>query len=265
MIFLYTVLYGIALFFIFPFEYFKRPKKLRKRWLAEKLGAIGPYEKNDGPVIWIHAVSVGEVMVALPLVKRLYESGYTSVMISTITDTGQQIAGERAPEGVKKFYLPFDLKPFINRVIRLTSPDIFMTMETELWPNLFNAMKDAGIPVFIFNGRISDRSFGRYMKIRFFLKKLFRAVENAGMQTGQDAERIKQMGMDEEKTRITGNFKFDIHGTLYPPEWVGMIKGTTIVAGSTHESEEVILNEVYQKLRRRSSPQNLNLAPSHAA
>jgi 3-deoxy-D-manno-octulosonic-acid transferase len=263
MIHLYTILYTIALVLVLPFEYLKRPKEMRKQWLNEKLGFTGEYQKGPRPVIWIHAVSVGETLAALPLIRKLRESGYPSVILSTITDTGRQIALEKIPEGAKTLYLPFDLKMFLRRAIRSLSPDLFVTMETELWPNLLGSMKDAAIPVFIFNGRISDRSFPRYKKIRFFLSGLLEAVETAGMQTGQDAARIGEMGMDTRKIHITGNFKFDIQGTLAPPGWVSLLKGTTIVAGSTHELEEEIVLEAYLKLKENRSPLNLVLAPRH--
>jgi 3-deoxy-D-manno-octulosonic-acid transferase len=263
MIFIYDLLYVIALLLIFPFEYLKRPKDLRKTWLSEKTGSTGNGVGRDRKDIWIHAVSVGEVLAALPLIEKLRESGHSSVLLSTITDTGRQIATEKAPDGVEIMYLPFDLKIFLNKAIRFFSPRIFMTMETEIWPNLFTSMKDAGIPVFIFNGRISDRSFHRYKKIRFFLKKLFRAVEVAGMQTSQDAERIRAMGMDDDKVKTIGNFKFDIQDTLQAPEWTERLEGTNIVAGSTHEGEEELIVDTYLKLRSDHDPLNLILAPRH--
>jgi len=159
--------------------------------------------------------------------------------------------------------MPFDLRLFLNRAIRHLSPRIFMTMETELWPNLFGAMKEAGIPVFIFNGRISDRSFPRYKKVKFFLEKLFGTVAIVGVQTMQDAERFREMGMDEEKVLVTGNLKFDIQGTLKAPDWVSSLKGRNIVAGSTHEGEEEVIIETYHKLRSGNEPINLILAPRH--
>jgi 3-deoxy-D-manno-octulosonic-acid transferase len=224
---------------------------------------MGTRARRDRKDIWIHAVSVGEVLAALPLIDKLRESGHSSILLSTITDTGRQIAVEKAPDGVEIMYLPFDLRIFLNKAIRCFSPRMFMTMETEIWPNLFTSMKNAGIPVFIFNGRISEKSFHRYKKIRFFLKKLFRAVEVAGMQTSQDAERIRAMGMDDDKVKTIGNFKFDIQGTLQAPEWTGRLEGTNIVAGSTHEGEEELIVDTYLKLRSDHDPLNLILAPRH--
>lgn len=263
MSFIYTVLYALVQIFIFPYEYLKRPKEARKRWVTEKFGNAGKLENRSGPNIWIHAVSVGEVLAALPLIKVLQEKGYSSIVVSTITDTGQQIAHEKVPGHVKIIYLPLDLGVFLNKAIRLLSPGIFITMETEIWPNLFEAMHGAGVPVFIFNGRISDKSFPRYKRIRFFLEKLFNAVVIAGVQTGQDAERFKEIGLSQEKVLVTGNLKFDIRGALKAPDWVSSLKGRNIVAGSTHEGEEEIIIETYLKLRESYEPLNLVIAPRH--
>jgi 3-deoxy-D-manno-octulosonic-acid transferase len=263
MIFIYDLLYVIALVLIFPFEYLKRPKDLRKTWLSEKIGNARDGGSREKKEVWIHAVSVGEVLAALPLIDKLRASGHTSIVLSTITDTGRQIAADKTDDSIEIIYLPFDLKPFLNKVINRYSPRIFMTMESEIWPNLFMSMKYAGIPVFIFNGRISDGSFSRYKMIRFFLKRLFKAVEIAGMQTSRDAERIKVMGMAVDRVKTIGNFKFDVQGTLQVPAWTGRLEGTTLVAGSTHEGEEELIIDTYLKLRSDNAPINLVLAPRH--
>jgi len=263
MTFVYSLLYAAALVFIFPFEYFRRPAGLRKRWFSERAGNIRSVPGGDGRVVWIHAVSVGEVLAALPLIRGLKESGCRRIVVSTVTDTGQQIARDRAPGGVDIVYLPFDLPCFLRRAIERISPALFITMETEIWPNLFVTMRKAGVPVFIFNGRISDRSFPRYRKIRFFLERLFSTVEAAGVQTGQDAERMVRMGMSPGRVHVTGNFKFDIQGTVRAPAWTERLRGMTIVAGSTHEGEEELVLECYLRLRERYGPLNLVLAPRH--
>lgn len=263
MITFYSFAYLLALPIFFPFEFLKRPRELRPLWLSEKIGAIRTALKRSGPVIWIHAVSVGEVLAAIPLINKLKGSGYHSIVLSTITDTGRQMAIEKAPDGVTVMYLPFDLKIFLNRAIRRISPSLFMTMETELWPNLLSAMEKAGVPVCIFNGRISDRSFPRYRKIRFFLRRLFRGIRCVGMQTQQDAVRILDIGMAPEKVHLTGNFKFDIHGSITPPVWLNRLKGTVLVAGSTHEGEEEIILDCWQRLKEKHAPLTLILAPRH--
>ncbi|MGE5892712.1 MAG: 3-deoxy-D-manno-octulosonic acid transferase [bacterium] len=260
---LYTILYVIVLILVFPFEYFKRTKGSRRIWLAEKLGNTGAVDKKNKPVIWIHAVSVGEVLAAVPIIQKLKESGYGSIVLSTTTDTGRQMALEKAPKGMKVIYLPFDVKMLLNRAIKSLAPDVFMTMETELWPNLFTAMNKARVTSFIFNGRISDRSFPRYKKITFFLKKVFASIEAVGMQSSQDAERIWAMGMEPRKIHVTGNFKFDVQGALTAPEWTRLLRGLTIVAGSTHEGEEEIILDAYLRLKQDHQPINLILAPRH--
>lgn len=263
MMLLYSLLYSVALVLLFPSEYLKRPRELRARWLAEKLGRLGPERRDDAPLVWIHAVSVGEVLAAVPLIRKLTETGAASVVLSTITDTGSQVASEKVPEGVRVIYLPFDLRFALRRALETLNPAAFMTMETELWPNLFGAMREAGVPSFIFNGRISDRSFHRYRKVRFFLEKVFSPVRAAGMQTPRDAARIAGIGMPRERVHVIGNFKFDIQGTLTPPSWVSRLRGPTIVAGSTHEGEERLIVDAYGALRKEHPSLNLVLAPRH--
>ncbi|UCG77328.1 MAG: 3-deoxy-D-manno-octulosonic acid transferase [Nitrospirota bacterium] len=263
MIILYSLLYAAALSVIYPFEYLKRPAELRAQWSRERRGRISGIGGSDRPRIWVHAVSVGEVLAALPLIEGLQKEGYSSVVLSTVTDTGRQIAKERMPVGTHIIYLPFDLRTFIERAISAIAPDIFLTMETELWPNLFSSMSRAGIPIFIFNGRISDRSFPRYMRIRYLLKKLFSTVEMAGVQTEQDRGRMISMGMQSDKVKITGNFKFDIKGSLRAPEWTERLEGKTIVAGSTHEGEESMMLDVYERLQNKFDDINLIIAPRH--
>jgi len=263
MITFYSLLYSMALPFFFPTEIMKRPKGTRSLWLLQKIGAFPRIEKAASPTVWIHAVSVGEVLAAIPLIAKLRDAGCRSIVLSTITDTGRQMALEKSPEGVTVIYLPFDLKLFLRKAIRAVSPALFMTMETELWPNLLTAMRESNVPVCIFNGRISDRSFPRYKKIRFFLKRLFRGVSFVGMQTRQDADRILAMGMAPDKIHVTGNFKFDIHGSVTPPLWLQRLKGTVLIAGSTHEGEESLLVECWKRLKEKDPSLILILAPRH--
>jgi 3-deoxy-D-manno-octulosonic-acid transferase len=149
---LYTLLYSAVVVFILPFQYLKRPKELRKRWLREKFGFIDPSvhpltkggiegwygseSTHTGGIIWVHAVSVGEVVAVIPLLKKIREK-YPSkgLMLSTITDTGQKVARERVPEGTIVFYLPFDIPIILKRVFKRKNPELLITIETELWPN----------------------------------------------------------------------------------------------------------------------------------
>lgn len=262
---IYSLIYITVLIFLFPFEYLKRPKELRKRWLKEKFGffdlSLLTYHFS---LIWIHAVSVGEVMAALPLIKRLKEQ-YPSkgIILSTITDTGQKVASERAPKGTKIVYLPFDIPLILNKVLKGVRPEIFIVIETELWPNILRVFKKNGIPVIVLNGRVSENSFRGYKKISYFMKKVLSYVDFFGMQGKLDAERIKSLGVDSSKIMVLGNFKFDTRPPSQIPPWTERINGPVIVAGSTHEGEEESITSVYIALKKDFPTLNLIIAPRH--
>ena len=273
---LYSLIYIIAIIFLLPFEYFKRPKDLRKRWLKEKFGFIDsefifsksphpPFSKGgQGGIIWVHAVSVGEVMAALPLLKSLKERYPTrSIILSTITDTGQKVARERLPEGTKIVYLPFDITLILKAVLKKVKPEILIVIETELWPNMFRVFKEGGIPIILLNGRISENSFKGYKKISFFMKNVLSHVDFFGMQDEEYAERIRNLGVESNRVTNLGNFKFDTRPPSQIPEWTEKIKGPVITAGSTHEGEEELITSVYLKLKKDFTDLNLIIAPRH--
>jgi len=262
---LYSLLYSIVLFFLLPFQYLKRPKELRKKWLREKFGFINTdLTTHHAAPIWIHAVSVGEVSAALPLLKRLREA-YPSrgIILSTITDTGQKVAMERAPEDTTIVYLPFDITYILKAVLKIVRPGIFITIETELWPNTIRVFKEYGVPVILLNGRISENSFRGYSKISFFMKRVLSCVDLFCMQSKIDAERIRGIGADEKRIKVLGNFKFDTKPPSEIPEWTKRIKGPVIVAGSTHEGEEEFITSVYSELKKDFPGVTLILAPRH--
>jgi len=269
MFFVYSLLYLIVMLTLLPLEYLKRPGEFRRRWLKEKLGYFNPRSQTQGTaggskLIWIHAVSVGEVISSVPFIKEL-KVRYPSarIILSTITDTGQKVAIERLSGTADIIYLPFDLPFFINRTLRKMRPDIFITIETELWPNIFRILKKKGIPVLVLNGRLSERSFEGYRRIGFFMKGTVRRVDLFGMQDSIYADRIVKLGADRAHVEVIGNFKFDTRPPEKIPEWTGLLKGPVIVAGSTHEGEEELILSVFERLRIDLPGLNLIIAPRH--
>jgi 3-deoxy-D-manno-octulosonic-acid transferase len=216
------------------------------------------------PVTWIHAVSVGEVISAIPLIREL-KGRYPSlrIVLSTVTDTGQKVARERLGDVSYPIYLPFDLVCILKGLIRRIQPRLFIVMETELWPNTFRVLKREGIPILVLNGRISDRSFTGYRKIRFFIRKVVEWVDMFCMQEEVYKERIQALGAEEGRIRVTGNFKFDTPPPDNLPDWSSSLRGPVIVAGSTHEREEELLVSVFMKLRNELPELNLIVAPRH--
>lgn len=262
---LYSLIYIVALFFVLPVEYFKRPGHIRKRWLKDKVGFFdSSLVTHHSSPIWVHAVSVGEVTASLPLLKSLRER-YPSkkIILSTITDTGQKVARERAPEGTGVVYLPFDITPVITAVIKKAKPVILIIIETELWPNLIRSFKKNGIPVILLNGRISENSFRGYKRASFFMKVVLSHIDFFGMQGEEYAERIKSLGVNTGKIMNTGNFKFDASPPSDIPVWTEKIKGPVITAGSTHEGEEEFITSVYNELKKDFPILNLVIAPRH--
>ena len=262
---LYSLLYCIALVFIFPFQYFKRPRETRKRWLREKFGLFhAPLSTLNSGFIWVHAVSVGEVMAAVPLLKKLKErSPSKGIVLSTITDTGQKVAMERAPEGTTVIYLPFDISSILNSVLKRSRADLLIVIETELWPNMLRVFKSHGVPVILLNGRISENSFKGYKKISFFMKTVLSYVDFFGMQGEIYVERIVRLGVDKSRVRDLGNFKFDTQPPQDIPRWTEKIQGPVILAGSTHEGEEALITSVYMQLKTDFPHLNLIIAPRH--
>lgn len=270
----YRILYFFALLILLPFEYFKRPKELRRRWLREKFGIISATVQKESltetlpgkktPLLWIHAVSVGEVSSSIPLLRKIREKyPYVGLLLTTITDTGQRVAIERVPPGTRVAYLPFDLKETLKRSLKNIRPDVFITMETEIWPNLFVTFKQRKIPVIIMNGRISEKSFKRYRKIRFFMKHVLASVDLFAMQETVYAERIKALGAPENKTAVIGNFKFDTRPSENIPLWTHLLAQPMIIAGSTHAQEEELVLSSYQILKQDFPDLNLIIAPRH--
>ena len=262
---IYNILYFAALVAILPFEYFKRPSDIRGRWLKERFGFIdSSLITHHAPLIWIHAVSVGEVIASVTLIKKLkakYPS--TRIVISTVTDTGQKVARERAADLAQIVYVPFDLPFIIQNAFRRIKPSLFIIMETELWPNIVRVLNRHKVPVVLMNGRISEKSFAGYRKLRFFMKGVLNNITLFCVQNDLYADRIKALGIAEEKVRVIGSFKFDTRPSDNIPDWTRTLKGPVVIAGSTHKPEEDLIIEAYIKLKPDFPDLNLVLAPRH--
>ncbi|MBF0608225.1 MAG: 3-deoxy-D-manno-octulosonic acid transferase [Candidatus Magnetobacterium sp. LHC-1] len=265
MMFLYNALYTGALSLLLPFEYLKRPESLRKRWLSQRCGnqPSEGWKSKGAPVVWLHAVSVGEVISAVPLVNKILHELTPNVVVSTVTDTGQAVAKQRLQDSVRLIYIPFDLPYTARGAVKSLRPDIFIAMETELWPGVFHTMHAHNTPVVVLNGRISSNSYNGYRKIRFFMKNVLSMVTLFGMQNEVYAQRIIDIGADESRVKVVGNLKYDIEPPTVVPAWAGQLSGPVIVAGSTHEGEEEIVLAAFKRLREQFAGVVLILAPRH--
>ncbi len=215
--------------------------------------------------IWVHAVSVGEVMAAHPLIRELKKKyPDRKLILSTVTVTGNFTARRRVPEADAVFYFPFDYPCVVRRVIRGINPEVVLVAETELWPNFFRELKRAGIPSAVINGRISPRSYKNYLKFRLFFRTVFDNVNFFCMQSEADAVRIKDIGADPERVTVTGNLKFDQKMPSKQSVPIVIPRGRKVItAGSTHRGEETVILEIFTRLRMQFPDLLLIIAPRH--
>jgi len=222
--FIYSFLMGAAALLLLPYWVIKglRQGKYLSN-LKERLGLSLPMlpagSAQRGGAIWIHAVSVGELLSSVGLAKRLKEAyPERALVVSTTTTTGQQLAHERMDFADMVFYFPMDWIFCVRRVLKTVRPSIVVVLETEIWPNFLREARRREIPVLFVSGRISDRSFARYQrylsKFGFFLRPFLRStLGNASaflMQSEKDAERIRTLGAPAERVFVSGNLKYDM-------------------------------------------------------
>jgi 3-deoxy-D-manno-octulosonic-acid transferase len=263
---LFLILATVLLFPVILFKLVTVPKY--RGGLTQKLGRLRKgvlrVIKGTRP-IWVHAVSVGEVMAAHPLIRELRKTyPDRKLILSTVTVTGHYTARRRVPEADAVFYFPFDYPCIVRRVIKGINPEIVMVAETELWPNFFRELKRAGIPSVVINGRISPKSHKNYLRLKSFFSQVFEQVTLFCMQSEEDAGRIKDIGADPAKVMITGNLKFDQKIPATQPNPVKIPAGRRVItAGSTHRGEEAALLEIFSRLREKYPQLLLIIAPRH--
>lgn len=219
---------------------------------------------GKGYAVWIHAVSVGEVNAAVPLVKRLRrQMPLYRVILSTVTDTGQSVARRHFHEEISICYVPFDIPFCLRRFMTTGMVRLVVIMETELWPNMIRVAEDLSIPVLLINGRISARSFEGYRKVSFFMRRVLEKMSCLAMQNRQYAERIITLGAPAEKTEIMGNLKFDIYIEPKLPDWTKGLSGKIVIAGSTHRPEEEMIIDAFARCSMNHPQLTLIIAPRH--
>jgi 3-deoxy-D-manno-octulosonic-acid transferase len=275
--FLYSVLLTIGFVALLPrflFDVVRHGKYAAG--FHERMGWIPSFDAQGKSIIWLHCVSVGETQAARPLVRALLER-YPShaLVVSTITLTGQQIAREIFAHDVVAavFYFPFDWRWTVRRALRAINPSAVLILETELWPNFLRECRAQSIPVALINGRISEKSFRRYQLIRPFINRVLNQLTMAIMQTEADVARITALGLAPERLKISGNIKFDAHIETSAQALTDELRerfeiddaSFLIVAASTHQPEERIVLEAFQKLRTTMPKKRIRLliAPRH--
>ncbi|MCX5497365.1 3-deoxy-D-manno-octulosonic acid transferase [Kaistia dalseonensis] len=218
-----------------------------------------------GPLVWVHAASVGETNAVLPLVKRIVDEGL-NVLFTTVTVTSAAVAAKRLPRGAFHQFSPLDLTPFVDRFLDYWKPDIAISVESEIWPGMMSGLARRGIPQIFVNARMSERSFTRWDKLGRAVSPLFSRVSLALAQSDGDGERLAALGM--KQVRVTGNLKFDVPPPYASPEAVSAfaahIAGRSVfVAASTHPGEEEVVAAAHRVLRHRRRELLTIIVPRH--
>jgi 3-deoxy-D-manno-octulosonic-acid transferase len=269
---LYSALLALVLVLGTPYWLLQmlRHGKYRKG-LSERLGRVPERIRDSGlPSIWVHAVSVGEVLAVSELVQRL-RSDFPQhrVVVSTTTDTGQKLAAARfGAENV--FYFPFDFAFSVRRWVRALRPEMMVIAETEFWPNLLRIAHQSGARVAIVNARISDRSLPGYKRWRKILGKVLSAVDLFLAQTSEDARRLVEIGAPADRVAVGGNLKYDVP-LAAAPAIVSRLReaikesgaGPILVCGSTVDGEELLLMGTFKNVLATHPAAVMMLAPRH--
>jgi len=241
---------------------------LKRKWHAglwARLGLSLPPKMGDKKIIWVHAVSVGEVLVVLNLILKIRERlpGHM-VVLSTVTPTGHALAIEKLRGQCPVIYAPLDFSWIVRKYVHILNPVLYVSAETEIWPNLFTCLQHRGIPIIEVNGRISDKAFAGYQKVSFLTRRVLRDVRLLCMQSQEDARRIIELGADEKRVRVVGNLKFDnlIREVSLKKEDLGFKREDRLfIAGSTYPGEEEIILDAYNNLKMQFPFLRLIIAP----
>lgn len=274
------ILYNLILFFvalmITPYYLLKiiLAGKYRKSFVQKFGGRQSKIlaDLKSGPRVWIHAVSVGEVTAAAPIAAALKKKRPdVQIIFSTSTETGREMAEKIVRDAAAFIYFPLDIPPVVRKMLTMAVPDVFVLVETELWPNFLRICKERRIKTLMVNGRISPRSYLRYRKTSFFWKRILETLDFAGMISEVDSIRLQNIGMNPVKMHVLGNAKYDGLASMVSPalhEDIARRCHTRaderfFVAGSTHPGEDEIIIQVYKKLAERYPDFKLILVPRH--
>jgi len=273
---LYSILLILFLFIYLPISFLQDPffRKYRRN-LGERFGIYSPHLRESlrkSRPLWIHAVSVGEMMAASPLIRELIRRRpQEGIIISTVTATGNQVAREKFSEAGAIIFFPLDFRRIVQRSLRQLSPRAVLLTETELWPHFLRACAEQEIPCILINGRISEGSFRRYRWVRRFFRLMVKDMPLLCMQSEVDRRRIIELGAAPSSVKWTGNLKFDQYAKeeredprpkLLKELMMGE-KDPVFIAGSTHDGEEDAAIGAFLRAKEEAKNLLLILAPRH--
>jgi 3-deoxy-D-manno-octulosonic-acid transferase len=274
---LYNILFIV--FFVLSAPYYFWRMQRRGNWQAgfgQRLGRYGSKFKQaitNRHTLWMHAVSVGEVNVCTQLIRALEPRlPNLKIVVSTTTTTGMGELQRKLPNHISRIYYPIDCRACVSHALSTIGPEAIVLVEAEIWPNFLWSARDRGIPVFLVNARLSDRSYPRYRRFGFIFRQLFASFTGVVAQNEADAAKLQALGCRPEAIHVVGSLKYDaaklderrlidVPGMLrqlgVPPD------ARVLVGGSTHAGEEALLAEQFLRLRERFPDLFLVLVPRH--
>ena len=274
---LYNILFPVAFALSCPY-YFMRMQR-RGNWRPGFGERFAHYDASlkqaltNRHVLWIHAVSVGEVNLCTQLIRALEPRlPNLKIVVSCTTTTGMAEYRQRLPSRISKIYYPIDRRSIVRRAMATVNPKAIVLLEAEIWPNFIWHAQQLGIPLFLTNARLSDRSYPRYQRFGFLFRPLFASFAGVGCQNEADAARLRDVGCRAEAVQVVGNMKFDAaklteQQSLDVPALLQQLgvspDAPILVAGSTHRGEEAVLAEMATRLRARFPELFLILVPRH--
>jgi 3-deoxy-D-manno-octulosonic-acid transferase len=225
---------------------------------GQRFGRYDPHFKQtitNRHMIWLHAVSVGEVNLCTQLIRALEPRvPNVKIVVSTTTTTGMGELQKKLPTRTGKIYYPIDCSLYVNRAFKVIHPEAIVLVEAEIWPNFIWQARRLGIPIFLVNARLSEKSFRGYKKFAFLFRPVFASFTGVGVENEADAARLRELGCRPEAIKIVGNLKFDaakldekqpLNVSRLLRQLAVPIGAKIIVAGSTHAGEEAILAEQF--------------------
>ena len=274
---LYNICLTIGLILGAPFYFFKLVRRGNwKQGFRQRFGRYSSRVKQaitNRHVLWLHAVSVGEVNLVIRLIEELERRlPNLKLVVSTTTTTGMAELRRRVPAHVEKIYYPIDRRKWVQRALGTIHPEALVLVEAEVWPNFLWRAAEMGVPTFLINARISDKSSRGYRRFGGIFRELFGSLSRVCCATETDARRLRELGCRTGDVHVVGNLKFDtavgrtgssLNAAKILAELGVPIDTPVLLGGSTHDGEEVILAQVWQKLRARFPKLFLVLVPRH--
>ncbi len=274
---LYNILFTIFFVLASPYYFYRMAR--RGNWVGGFRERFGYYEADlkqaltNRHVLWLHAVSVGEVNLCIQLIKVLERRAPNlKFVVSTTTTTGMADVRRRLPPHVSKIYYPIDRRGIVARALSTIHPDAIVLFETEIWPNFIWRAKKRGVPLFLANARLSQRSYRGYKRFGFLFRPIFASFDGIATQSEAEAEKFRAVGARPNRVQVCGNLKYEaaIATERKTVDVPGLLKklgvngdSPILIGGSTHEGEELLLADIARSLRAKIPKLFLILVPRH--